>query len=122
MDPSDIIKRVNDITRKIDSERGKNLSTFITSFFIIKVNDYKWRIPFSRKIASASGKYIEMIIYPGSLWEGNFCRLNIHDIESIDVVVSSSLRAFKKETKIRKKVINNITDSILNQDFNEDLF
>jgi hypothetical protein len=96
--------------RKVDSMRGNELPIITTSFFAIKLVGEKYKIPFSRSFEKISSG-IMLPLYPRTLKLENVCKLNLQDIESIDMVVLSSLRAIKREFLYKEKAVTNFDGS-----------
>jgi hypothetical protein len=97
--------------RSVDLQRGRALPNSATSFFVIKLKNHEWYLPFSRvfHISRDSGpKGVLTPLYPNTLYSDFLCHLKFEDIQRVDMIVLSSLRAYKKESLRREKAIINI--------------
>jgi hypothetical protein len=115
-----ILNKIQNSFRRVDINRGGELPITATSFFLIKLKDFKWKIPFSRAVWREGAVSIVMPVYPHSFDLPNNCCLNLDEIESVDIVIMSSLRSFKREIVRKKKAVANLEESISNL-FDEDL-
>jgi len=96
----DLIYRLDQVTKLVDTNRGtETLSNMTTSFFFIKMKDFQYAIPVGRKIYfDKTISSLALKLFP--VTENNdFFNLAYHDIEYIDMAVTSSLRRLKKELK-----------------------
>jgi hypothetical protein len=126
----EVADRVALSIRKTDSCRGINgNSRMLTSFLVMKVDGCKYPMPLSRGTVTFEynpdadtnpGDYgLYFGLYPQSFTQGTIFCQKIKDIEYIDVIVTTTVNAFKKALKRKEnaeKVLNNLST---NDTFNE---